>query len=221
MRHVGEARRGVGVAQVLDLHVGLDGQGTRGELQGVAERSVRVRNAEEEIAVLVLRRASENAAIARHHVDCGDVVVHEPMAERRGLDAHAGHRAAQRDRLELRHDRGHHAVRERRVGEIDVAHHSLGFDEPGGGVDRKHVIEALEIDRGPRARLAVAEEVRCFLGESDARPGPAAGPEFGEEVRLAVGVRDHGLERAVAFFDGAQNRLRQAQGERLPCSDPG
>ena len=134
------------------------------------------------------------------------------MAERRGLDAHAGHRTAQRDRLQLRHDRGHHPVRERRVGEIDVAHHSLGFDESGGGVDRKHVIEALEIDRRPRTCLAVAEKVRRFLGESDARAGAAAGPELGEEARLAVGVRDHGLERAVA--------LRRAQGERLPCSDP-
>jgi len=50
------------------------------------------------------------------------------------------------------------------------------------------VIEALEIDPRPGARFTVSEEVRGFLGEADARAGAAAGPELGEEARLAVSV---------------------------------
>ena len=103
------------------------------------------------------------------------------MSERGRLDAYTCIRAAQRDRFELRHDLGHRAVRECRIGEVDEGRHSLGFDQTGCRIDTQNLVEMLEIDSLAFARGAIPKEVRSFLcqPEADARRGGQLGQQPG------------------------------------------
>ena len=118
--------------------------------------------------MLVLRGAGQNAAVAGEHVHLDDGVVHEPILERRCLDAHAGMRAAERDRLELRHHARHGAMRERGVGQVDKCGHALGLDDARRRVDAQHLVEVLQIDARPLPWGAIAKEIGRFLRQPDA-----------------------------------------------------
>ena len=95
-----------------------------------------------------------------------------PCAERGRLDADARRRAADGDRLELRHDRRHDAARQGR-GERGPRRSSCPRRRPSprAGVDGEHVMRS---GRRSMRRLArsrrIAKQVRCAPW-----PGPAAG----------------------------------------------
>ena len=82
----------------------------------------------------------------------------------RGLDAHAGHGAPERDGLQLRNDGGHRAAREAGVGERLVGHHAFGVDHARALVDAEHVIERARVEAAAAARR-IAEEVRSPFAE--------------------------------------------------------
>ena len=142
--------------------------------------------------MLVVRRAGDDAAVAGQDVHRDDRVVHEAVPKRRRLDADAGDRAAERDRLELRHDGRHRAGGERRVGQVDERRHALGFDDARARVDADDVVEVAEIDARPRTRRAVAKEIRRRLGESDGSLARASRRrDVGQQPRRLRGVRRH------------------------------
>jgi hypothetical protein len=99
------------------------------------------------------------------------------VPERRRLDAEAGHRAAQGDRLELRYYQRHEPVRQRGVAEILIGGHAAHNGGLGGHVDVDHVrerghVEADSVGGGSRlGRVAEAEQVGRRLGQAhrDAR----------------------------------------------------
>jgi hypothetical protein len=101
-------------AAMAQLDERLHRERARAQPQCVAERSVRIRKAEEEVAVLILGRAGKHPAVPGEDVHLEQRFVHEPMPERRRFDPDPGRGAAERDRLELRDDRRHHAGCERR-----------------------------------------------------------------------------------------------------------
>ena len=136
LRERGEERHRIVERAVLDAHEGFDRQRARLQPQRVAERAVRVRKAEEQRAVLVVGAGGDDLAPGQQHLELEQRVVHEAVAERGRLDAHAGGRAADRDRLQLRHDGGHRAGGERRVDERLVGREPLDVDPAERGVDR-------------------------------------------------------------------------------------
>jgi hypothetical protein len=125
--------------------------------------------------MLVVGGAADDASVARQHVQLDGGVVHEAVAERRRLDAHARDRAAGRDRLELRHHGRDVAVRERGVGERLVRHHAFRLDERSSRVDAQHLVEAGNVDARSTPRGAIAEQVRRALGQPDRHDTRASG----------------------------------------------
>ena len=101
-----EERGRIREGPMLERDVALHRHRAGGQAQGVAQGAVRIGKAEEKIAMLVVRRAGHDAPVADQHVHPGDGLVHQTILERRGLDADPRHRAAERNRLELGHDRG-------------------------------------------------------------------------------------------------------------------
>ena len=191
---VGKAGLGAAVTNMLERHIRLDRGERGGDRERVAQRPVRIRKAVEEVAVLVVGRAGDDPAVAGQHVERDDRVVDETAPERRRLDAHAGDRAAQRNRLQLRHHGRHRPLRERRVDEVDVADHALGLDGARRRVDRDDLIEMGEIDRVPAPRRAVAKQVRRRLGDADAGRAAGGAGRAGEvrgEAGELVGVGGH------------------------------
>ncbi len=143
--------------------------------------------------MLVVRRASDDAAVAGQDVHRDDRVVHEAVAEGRGLDPNAGDGAAQRDRLELRDDGGHRSDGERGVGEVDEGRHSLRLDEVGFGIDADDLVEMSEIDGRRTPARAVAKQVRRLLRQPDGGvPRRARRRETVREARRLLGVGGHG-----------------------------
>ena len=117
--------------------------------------------------MLILCSAGDDASIAEQHVELEHRVVHQAVAMRRGFDADAGYRAAERDGLQLRHHRGHQAVHQAFARQVLVADHALGVDPARGRVDLQHLVEAAHVEPPARDAFAVAEEIRRFLGEPD------------------------------------------------------
>jgi hypothetical protein len=197
---------------MLQCHEGLDRRKPGGDRERVAERPVRIRKAVEEVAVLVVGRADDDATVACQHVQRNDGIVDEALAERRRLDAHAGDRAAQRDRFQLRHHGRHCALRQRRVDQVGVADHALGLDDAGRRIDPDHLVEMGEVDRVPASRRAVAKEIRRRLRNPDARPaacGPLRCSEIRGETRELVGVGAHWITfvlRTPVFALGTARR---------------
>ncbi len=190
----GEACSGVRMTDMLQVNVAPHRNETGGNGERVTERAVGIGKAEEQIAVLVVRRAADDLPVGSQHLERMHRIVDESMPERRRLDSDAGDGAAEGDRLELRHDRRHGALRERRVGESLVGNHSLGLDDAGTGVDPDDVGEAREVDPGRAPRRAIAKEVRCPLRE--ARRGRATGSrELGAQPHRLVGVPRHARGR--------------------------
>jgi len=71
-----------------------------------------------------------------------------PLRSELGLDAQASHRAADGDRLELRHDQRHQSVLQRRVDKILVGGHTAGDRCPGLRVDAEHPPECGHVQAG-------------------------------------------------------------------------
>ena len=124
-RDVGEARRRIGIALMLDMDIRFDRHRPLRDLERVAQRPVRIGEAVEEVAMRVVARAGEDPPVAGEHFERGDGVVDEAVPERRRFDAHTGKRTAERDRLQLRHDLRHEVLCERRVGKIREGRHAL------------------------------------------------------------------------------------------------
>src|SRR5207302_11431514 len=99
--------------------------GTRAKLQRVAECSVGIGKAEEQVGMLVVWSAVEHTSIARQDLELVERFVHEAELERRRLDTDAGCRAAERDRLELGNDRRQKSLRQCCRNEIFVRHHAF------------------------------------------------------------------------------------------------
>ena len=142
--------------------------------------------------MLVVGGAGDDAPVAREHVHRDDRVVDEPVAKRRRLDADARDGAAERNRLQLRHDRGHRAGRERGIGEVDERGHALGLDPLRLGIHAQHAVEMREIDARRTPACAIAEEIGRPLGEPDGRAARIAGRgERGRQSRRLLGVPGH------------------------------
>ena len=78
------------MTDMLQVNVAPHRNETGGNGERVAERAVGVGKAEEEVAVLVVRRAADDVPVASQHVERMHRVVDESVPERRGLDADAG-----------------------------------------------------------------------------------------------------------------------------------
>ena len=118
----------------------------------------------------------------------------QPVAERRGLDAEAGDRAAERDRPQLRDDERHQAVGQGRVDEVLVGAHALHVGGAGLDVDRDDAVEAGDVEAGCVRAGARAEEVGGLLGQPHRLPR-----------------RDRGVRRSKA-----RDRLLMGRGFRSP-----
>jgi hypothetical protein len=117
--------------------------------------------------MLVVRRAVDDASVAEQHFELERAVVHQPVAVRGGLDADARHRAAQRDGLQLRHHRGHDALREARLHQVLVGDHAFRIEGARSRVHRQHVAERAHVQPPRGAGRAVAEQVGRVLRQPD------------------------------------------------------
>ncbi len=165
--HRVEVAAGVAEAQVAQADVRKDRLELDLEPQRVAERAVRVGKGLEQIAVLVVGPSDHGPSIPHEHLHLEHRLMRQPVAERRGLDAQPGHGAAERDRLELRHDERHQPVRQRGIDEALVRRHPLYVGGPGGGIDGQDAIELAYVQAGGGGTRPRPEEVRGLLGEPD------------------------------------------------------
>ena len=94
-----------------------------------------------------------------------DRLVRQPAAEARRLDPEPGHRPAERDGLELRHDVRDQAVRQRRVDEVLVGAHALHLGGLALRVDLDDAVEAADVEPGGAAPGPGAEQVGGLLGQ--------------------------------------------------------
>jgi hypothetical protein len=85
--------------------------------------------------VLAGRPRGDDLAGAGEHLDLAHRLVRQPVPERARLDSEPGHRAAERDGLQLRHHGRHQPVRERRVDQVLVRGHALHVGGAGVRVD--------------------------------------------------------------------------------------
>ena len=94
-------------------------------------------------------------------------------------------RAAERDRLQLRHHRRHRArARASRRRASTYGDHAFGLDDAGGRIDADDLVEMREIDRAaPLARARSRNRFDVVLASPIAAPprAPAAG-ELGDEL---------------------------------------
>ena len=97
----------------------------------------------------------------------------QPVAERGGLDAEAGDRAAERDRAQLRHDERDEPVGQRGVDEVLVGAHALHVGGAAAAVHLDHAAQPGDVESGRRGARPGAEEVRgrAWPGERARRPG--------------------------------------------------
>jgi len=65
----------------------------------------------------VVGRAARHLGVGQQYVEFEQGVMHQAVAKRRRLDSNTGRRTCNRDRLELRHDRRHDAVRQACIDE--------------------------------------------------------------------------------------------------------
>ncbi len=123
--------------------------------------------------MLVVVGGDDHAAVAGEDLQCGDGLVWHAVAQRGGFDAEASDRAAEGDRLELRHNQRHKLVRERGVAEVLVGGHAPDAGCPGHRIDAQHVAERGDVELGRCARCGIAkpEQVGRALGQPNRRIG--------------------------------------------------
>ena len=144
--------------------------------QRVAEGAVGIREAEEQVAMLVVGRADHDLAARQQHLDLVQGVVHQAVPERRGLDADPRRRAADGDGLELGHHRRHAAARQGPCDQVLVGRHALDVDPPGLRIRVDHVVQAAQVEPALAVVAAVAKQVGCALAQRDRRRRPARPP---------------------------------------------
>jgi hypothetical protein len=110
------------------------------------------------------RRADHHLAVALHDLVGEAVVVEAAVAVRHRLDRAAGHRAAQRDALELGHHRRDQAQRQRGAQEIGEGDARLGGAGPRLPIDLEHLVEVAEVD--PLAREPAVAGQRNEVGHA-------------------------------------------------------
>jgi len=159
------------------------------DAQGVAERAVGVRKAKNRSRCSLSGRASATVPSARSTSSSSTV----SCTSRAGTTTTRFRRPPprpERDRLELRHDARHHAMRERCVREGGIGRHRLGVHPAGGRVDLQDVVQAAHIEPPSRRDVAVAEQVGSALVEPQrtAVPRPA---QAAREVVATLGVAGH------------------------------
>jgi hypothetical protein len=163
----------------------------------VAQRTVGVGEAREQVGVFVVRPGHDHPAVPGQYLQLMDRLVRHPVAERRRLDTQSGDRPTQGDGLQLRYHQRHQAVAESRVDEPLVGHHALHVGGTGLGVDREHLIEPARVQSEPAPGRAETEEVRRPLGQPHrcaGRYGAVCGPQRVDRPRVRdvpVTVRPH------------------------------
>ena len=120
------------------MHVGLHGFEFDAGPEHVAERAVRVREAEVQISVLVVRRAGNHLACAREYVHLQHRFVGHAVAKRRAFYAEPRHGPSEGDGLELRDDEWHHRVAEECIDQFFVRRHPSDVRVVRPHVDADH-----------------------------------------------------------------------------------
>ena len=165
---------GVAEAEVPQVHERRHRLQLDRERQGVAQGAVGVRESAEQVRVLVVRGGRHHLAVAGQDLHGQDRLMRHAQAQRGGLDAQAGDRAAQGDRLQLGHHERHQAVRQRRVRQVLVGGHAAHHRGAGRRVDVQHPAERGDVQLsgpGPRRLIAEPEQVGGALGQPDLRAG--------------------------------------------------
>ena len=190
----------VGEPDVPQLDVRLHRLELDPEPQGVAERAVGVREGAEEVGVLAVGRRDDDLAGAGEDVHLEDRLVGQPVAERRRLDAQPGDRAAEGDRLQLRHDEGHQAVGQGRVDQVLVGRHPLDVGGAGLRVDRDDLVQPRDVEPGAGRVRPGPEEVGGALGQPDRLARRDRGVLL-EQVPGGLGVVGQGCPRRCLRHD--------------------
>ncbi|MEJ7718626.1 MAG: hypothetical protein WKF31_11915 [Thermoleophilaceae bacterium] len=102
----------------------------------------------EEVAVLVVGAGDHDPSVAGEHLHLEHRLVWQPVAERRGLDPEAGHRAPEGDGLQLRHHERHQPVAQRCVHQVLVGGHPLDVRGAGLRIDGQHAVEPAHVEAG-------------------------------------------------------------------------
>ena len=163
-----------------------------GERERVAERAVGVGEPPVEGGVLVPLGGGDHPAVAGEDLHLGHRLVRQAVAQRGGLDAQPGDRAAERDRLQLGHDQRHQAVLQGGVGQVLVGRHAADDRRAGRRVHAQHAPERGHVQAGRRAAVPEPEQVRRALGQADRlarRDRRVGAPQLGHR-RLVARVRE-------------------------------
>jgi hypothetical protein len=134
--------------------------------QGVAEGAVAVGQAAEQVGVRPVGGHVQELARAGEDVHVEHRLVGRAVAEAAALDAEPDHRAAERDRLELRHDERHQSVGERRVDELLVRRHAEHVGGARHRVDLEDAGEHRDVEAALRRVGAGAEQVARRLAQA-------------------------------------------------------
>jgi len=131
----------------------------------------------------------DDLAIAGQHLQLEHRLVGEAVAKGRGLDAQAGDRATERDRLQLRDDERHEAVLERHVDQLLVRRHRLHVRRACVRVERQHPLKTPDVQPAPARVSPGAEKVGGRLRQPNrcADGGRAVLPAQSQLARLVLG----------------------------------
>ena len=165
-----EALVRVGEPEVPQVHVRLDRLQLDRQRQRVAERAVGVREAPVQRRVLAVGRRGHDPAVPGQDLHRQDRLMRHAAAQRRGLDAKARDRAAERDGLQLRHDQRHEPVPERGVDQVLVGGHPADDGRPVSGSTQITARTATRRAWPVPGIVAEPEQVRGGLRQ----PDPAA-----------------------------------------------
>ncbi len=205
----------------------LDGEGER-----VAERPVGVGEAPVERVMGVPGGGRDHAAVAGEDLHLGHRLVRHSAAQRAGLDAQAGDRAAERDRLQLRHDQRHQAVPQGGVGEVLVGRHAADDRRARRRVDAQHAPERRHVEAGRGAAAAEPEQVRRPLGQPDRAAGRnrrVGAPQQGHRspvgpepvARRGRSPGRAGISRASGVRHATLPEFARTQASRRECTPEG
>ena len=117
----------------------------------------------EQFGVFAVRCCGDDLAASGQYVDFEYRLVRQAVTERGGLDAQAGHRTAQGDGLELRHDQGRQPVGQRRVDEVLIRAHAGDVGCARRRIDGDDTCQTADVEAGGRRLGASAEQIGCLL----------------------------------------------------------
>jgi hypothetical protein len=155
----------IAIPRVLGTHEAPHRQQPRTQAQCIPQSPVGVREAEEQVPMLVVGPAGHDFTVRQQHLDLRKRVVHEAVEKGRGLDAHPCRGASDRDRLQLRNDGGHQPLVERCRHEVLIGGQALDVDQHARAVDAEHMVEPGQVEWLPSSAVPVPEQVRRALRE--------------------------------------------------------